>query len=87
MYFSKEDGGTSTLQAQKNKQRRTKVERKKKGFEWVGRLCPESVECSSLPFQRVDDIQRSDCFPLGMFSVSHRVSDHVLQEDLYEDGE
>lgn len=45
-------------------------------------LTAEAVESSSLAFERVDDVHGSHCFPLGVLSVGHGVSDNVLEEDL-----
>jgi len=51
-------------------------------FEGGDDLTSESVEGASLSFEGVDDVHGSDGLPLGVFSVSDGISDHVLQEDL-----
>lgn len=45
-------------------------------------LASESVEGSSLSFQRIHDIHGGDGLSLGMLGVGHGISDDVLQEHL-----
>ena len=51
---------------------------------WERYLCltSESVQGTSLAFQGIDNVHGSDSLPLGMLSVCHSISDHILQEDL-----
>ena len=37
----------------------------------------------ALTLEGINDIHRSDCLAAGMFSVSDRVADNILEEDLY----
>jgi hypothetical protein len=60
-------------------ERRARGKSKRKGV-----LGAEAVECSALSFEGVDDIQRGDCFPFGVFSVSDRIPDNIFEEDLGE---
>jgi hypothetical protein len=45
-------------------------------------LTSETVESSALSLEGVDDVQCSDSFSAGVFSVGHSVADDVLEEDL-----
>ena len=45
-------------------------------------LTSESVEGTSLSLQGIDHIHGSDSLPLGMFSVSDSVTNHILKEHL-----
>ena len=40
-----------------------------------------SIDGAALALETTDSIHCSDSFPLGMLSVSHRIPDHILQED------
>uniref|UniRef100_A0A1X7VLY4 Uncharacterized protein n=1 Tax=Amphimedon queenslandica TaxID=400682 RepID=A0A1X7VLY4_AMPQE len=45
-------------------------------------LPSETIECTSLPLQSIDDIHSSDCLSLGMLCVSDSITDDILEEDL-----
>ena len=45
-------------------------------------LTSESVECTSLTFQSVDNVHGGDSLPLGMLGVGDCITDDVLQEHL-----
>ena len=45
-------------------------------------LAAKAVQSSSLPLEGIDHVHSSDGLPLGMFSVSDSVADHVLEEHL-----
>jgi hypothetical protein len=45
-------------------------------------LATETVESSTLSLQSVDDIERCDGFPLGVFGVCDGVTDDTLEEGL-----
>ena len=45
-------------------------------------LAAKAIQGPSLPLEGVDYIHGSDSLPLGMFSVSDSIPDHVLKEDL-----
>ena len=45
-------------------------------------LAAKAVQSSSLPLEGIDHVHSSDSLPLGMFSVSDSVADHVLEEHL-----
>ena len=46
----------------------------------IGTSASESVESSALSLKGVDNVEGSDGLSLGVFSVGHRVSDHILEE-------
>ena len=46
------------------------------------KLSAESVERTSLAFQRVDDIHGGDSLALGVLGVGNGIADHVLKEHL-----
>jgi len=48
-------------------------------------LPAEAVQSTSLTLQSVDDVHGSDRLALGVLSVRHSVTDHVLQEH-FEDA-
>jgi len=45
-------------------------------------LAAEAVKGAALAFERVDDIHGGHSLAARVFSVSHGVTDHVLEEDL-----
>ena len=45
-------------------------------------LASESVQCSALSLQSIDNIHGCDSLPLGVLSVGDGISDHVLKENL-----
>lgn len=47
-------------------------------------LTAETVQSSALSLQRVDDVHGRDRLALGVLSVSDRVTDDVLEEDLQD---
>merc|ERR1719180_639803 len=47
-------------------------------------LASEAIESTALPLQGIHDIHSSDSLPLGMLSVSDRITDNILQEDLQD---
>lgn len=46
------------------------------------RLSTESVKCSTLTFQRVDDVHGSDSLSLGVLAISDGIADDVFKEYL-----
>lgn len=42
--------------------------------------CLETVECASLPFQSIDDIESRYCLSARMFRVGHEITDEILEE-------
>ena len=44
-------------------------------------LSTESVECTSLAFQSVDDVHSSDGLPLGVLCVGDCITDDILKEN------
>ena len=62
---------------------------KRTGLLWlvgsVDRLSAEAVQSTSLTLQSVDDIHGYDRLALGVLSVCHSITDHVLQEH-FEDA-
>jgi len=49
-------------------------------FVVVERLTAEAVQSASLTLESVDDVHRRHRLALGVLSVRHSVTDHVLQE-------
>ena len=49
------------------------------------RLTAEAVQSTSLTLESIDDVHGRHRLALGVFSVSHSVTDHVLQEH-FEDA-
>jgi hypothetical protein len=48
---------------------------------WTHSLAAETVQCTTLAFQRVDNVHGGDCLPLGVLGVGDGVTDNVLQEN------
>ena len=46
-------------------------------------LSSETIECFSLTLEGINDVHCSYCLAAGMFSVSDRVADNILEKDLY----
>ena len=44
------------------------------------KLTTKTVQGTTLPLQRVDNIHGSDSLPLGMFGIRNSISDNILQE-------
>jgi len=51
----------------------------------VDRLSAEAVQSTSLTLESVDDVHGCDRLALGVLSVRHSITDHVLQEN-FEDA-
>ena len=45
-------------------------------------LAAKAVQSPALPLEGIDHIHGSDSLPLGMFSVSDSVTNHILKEHL-----
>ena len=45
-------------------------------------LTPKTIECPALPFQGINNIHGSDSLPSCVLSVSHGITNNVLQENL-----
>lgn len=62
-----------------NKRKRKALSTDRTDCDSPGRLSTETVEGSSLPLERVDDVERGHSLSLGVLGVGDRVSDDVLE--------
>ena len=44
------------------------------------RSVTKAIQLFSLSFESIDHVCGHDCLPLGMFSVGHSISHHILKE-------